>query len=61
MSDEDRRRLIHVGDHRQIHCDCGRWLPLDVWTECDRCGAHYEVQIKQTAPPVEECNSEGDV
>lgn len=48
------RRLIKIGDKHQISCDCGRWLSVDSYTECDRCGAHYELSIEQTVPPIED-------
>jgi len=38
-----------------FECDCGRELAAEI-TECDRCGAHYEIeagQVIQVAPPIE--------
>lgn len=37
-----------------IQCECDRELPMDTMTECDKCGAHYEVNLEQVAPPVPE-------
>lgn len=47
----------HVGD---FECDCGRELRATLYTECGRCGAHYErddenEQMIQTVPPICEC------
>lgn len=37
----------------KIHCECGEWLPMDTYTECSECGAHYETELIQTAPPIQ--------
>jgi len=37
----------------KIRCECGELLPLDTMTECSECGAHYELRLEQTAPPIE--------
>lgn len=30
--------------------ECGRRLPVDEWTECDRCGAHLSLKWEVEAP-----------
>jgi hypothetical protein len=53
MSDE---RLIRDPRDRKwkIECECGHFLPMDTYTECSKCGAHYRVELKQEAPPIAE-------
>lgn len=31
---------------------CGHRLPIDRWTECDRCGAHIRLETVIEAPPL---------
>ena len=34
-------------DKTRMRCpECGHLLPIDSWTECDRCGAHLSVHIR---------------
>ena len=43
-------------EKEMFECDCGRELVAEM-TECDRCGAHYEVReggVVQVAPPIGE-------
>lgn len=36
----------------KIICDCGNEFRIDLQTECKNCGAHYEVELNQIAPPI---------
>jgi transcription elongation factor Elf1 len=36
----------------KIACDCGNIFRIDLRTECKNCGAHYEVELNQIAPPI---------
>jgi predicted RNA-binding Zn-ribbon protein involved in translation (DUF1610 family) len=51
MADDIR---LYPGDRSRFHCpECGEVLPVDSWTECQRCGAHLNVQVEVEAPGVE--------
>jgi hypothetical protein len=56
MSDEyEPLRVLHeAGTGRRMECPyCGRLLPIDGYTECDRCGAHIEVGVRLVAEGVD--------
>jgi len=36
----------------KIECDCGNIFQADPMTECKQCGAHYEIELNQVAPPI---------
>ena len=38
----------------RIVCDCGNRFRADLMTECKQCGAHYEIELNQVAPPIGE-------
>jgi hypothetical protein len=38
------------GDKRMECPECGRLLPIDNWTECDRCGAWLSLKIEVEVP-----------
>jgi hypothetical protein len=55
MSDEYAEiTIVHAGGlGRKMECpECGRLLPPDDYTECDRCGAHFELVARVHAPGV---------
>jgi rRNA maturation endonuclease Nob1 len=48
--------IVHeAGLGRRLVCpECGHLLPVDNYTECDRCGAHIELQAVVHAPAIDE-------
>lgn len=44
-------RIIPSAWGRRMECpECGRLLPPDDYTECDRCGAHFELKAVVVVP-----------
>ena len=48
-------RVAHApGWAKRVECpECGHLLPLDSWTECDRCGAHLSLKWEVEAPAID--------
>lgn len=46
---------LHPADKTRFECpECGHYLPVDPWTECERCGAHLTITVTVEAPAINE-------
>lgn len=41
---------LGVGEKAMECPECGRGLPIDQWTKCDRCGAHLSLKVGVEVP-----------